>query len=383
MIAAQQGILEYLHSRRRESIDFLKRLVSIETPSLVPESQREAQEMLAKALREAGFRTKLIPGKRSGGVLYGRPKRRRRGQAVQMLIGHSDTVWPLGTIREMPVVEEDGKLSGPGVFDMKTGLVQIVFALKALAELGLDPPLTPVVAINSDEEVGSPDSRRAIVRFARRAARVFVLEPALGPQGKLKTARKGVGSVAVTVKGKAAHAGLEPEKGASAILELSYVIRKLFDLNDPARGITVNVGVVQGGLRPNVIAPESRAAVDVRVWTMEDARRIEGAIRGIVATTPGVDLEIEFRAWQRPLERTERNRALWRLAVERASDLGFELEEGRAGGASDANTTTAYAPTLDGLGAVGDGAHARHEFIYTDRLVERTALLALLLMSKA
>ena len=134
--------------------------------------------------------------------------------------------------------------------------------------------MTPVVAINSDEEVGSPDSRRAIVRFARRAARVLVLEPALGPQGKLKTARKGVGSVGVTVKGKAAHAGLEPEKGASAILELSYLIRKLFDLNDPARGITVNVGVVEGGLRPNVIAPESRAAVDVRVWTMEDARRI-------------------------------------------------------------------------------------------------------------
>ena len=193
----------------------------------------------------------------------------------------------------------------------------------------------------------------------------------MGLDGKLKTARKGVGRFTVTVKGKAAHAGLNPESGASAILELSYVIQKLFALNDPEKGVTVNVGTIDGGLSSNVVAPESRASVDVRVVTAEDARRIEQSIRALQPVTPGVSLEIEGRIGRSPMERTPANQALWRSSQGDRSGMGLDLEQGLAGGGSDGNTTSLYTATLDGLGAVGDGAHARHEFVFCDRMAER------------
>jgi glutamate carboxypeptidase len=199
--------------------------------------------------------------------------------------------------------------------------------------------------------------------------------------GKLKTARKGVGRFTVVVKGKAAHAGLDPGAGASAILELSYVIQKLFALNDPQKGITVNVGMIDGGLRPNVIAPESRAMVDVRMLTREDARYIEEQIRALRPVSPDITLEIEGRISRVPMEHTPRNRALWETAKQLGRELDLDLADGVAGGASDGNTTSLWTATLDGLGAVGDGAHARHEFIYFDKLIERGALLALLLLA--
>jgi glutamate carboxypeptidase len=203
----------------------------------------------------------------------------------------------------------------------------------------------------------------------------------LGPEGKLKTARKGVGKFVVTVKGKAAHAGLDPEAGASAILELSHQVQRLFDLNDPARQVSVNVGIISGGVRPNVIAPESRAVVDVRVPDAAGAERITADIYGLVAVTKGVSLEISGAVERTPLERNARNQALWRGARELAETLGLQLEEGFAGGGSDGNLTSPVAATLDGLGAVGDGAHAVHEHINVPRSLERCALLAMLMMA--
>ncbi len=376
------AIRERLAKRRDDFVDFVWQLSAIESPSLVPETQTQVLAVLDRELRRLGWRTRCQGGKRSGGFLVasdptgdGRPK--------QLLLGHCDTVWPLETLREMPLQRDGNIIRGPGVFDMKAGLAQIVFALDTLRELQLQPPVAPMALINSDEEIGSHDSEPTIRELAAAADRVLVLEPALGRGGQLKTARKGVGQFTVKVKGKAAHAGLEPEQGHSAILELSYLIQELFSLNDHDSGVTVNVGMVDGGMRPNVVAPDSRAVIDVRVLTQEDARRIEQAILNLKPVTPGVSLEITGSVARPPLERTERNRRLWEVAHEKGLQLGLELEEATAGGASDGNTTSLYTATLDGLGAVGGGAHAQHEFVVIDKTLERTALLALLLLEPA
>ena len=241
---------------------------------------------------------------------------------MQLLLGHCDTVWPPGTLKKMPVDFEDDLVKGPGVYHMKGGLAQMVFALRALHDLDLEPTVAPVVFVNSDEEVGSLDSTRHIRRLARVAQRAFVMEPSLGPSGKLKTARKGVGRFTVVVEGEPAHAGLDPEGGASAILELSYLIQALFALNEPARGITVNVGTVDGGLSPNVVAPEGRAVVDVRVPTRQDARRVQQSILDLEPVTPGMKLRIEGTIGRLPMEPTPatagsgRRRAGWgRISV--------------------------------------------------------------------
>ncbi len=209
----------------------------------------------------------------------------------------------------------------------------------------------------------------------------MVMEPSLGLSGKIKTARKGVGRFEVIVTGKAAHAGLDPGAGASAILELSHVIQKLFELNDPEHGTSVNVGVIDGGIRPNMVAPESRAVIDVRVETKADAERVEAAIRGIETVTPGVSLVIEGPSDVHRWSDTDQNQRLWRIAQELGEDLDLILEQGTAGGGSDGNTTSLFTATIDGMGAVGDGAHAHHEYIYLNLLPVRCALLTLLLLA--
>jgi glutamate carboxypeptidase len=336
---------------------------------------------LAQALEDLQYRTRRVRGRSGAPHLFAVPKARTRGSPMQMLIGHCDTVWPVGTLQQMPFAAGDEVVKGPGVYDMKAGLVQMLFAVKALRDLQLEPTVAPVLFINSDEEIGSRESTRYIRALARIADRALVLEPSLGAHGQLKTARKGVGRFTVRVKGKAAHAGLDPAAGASAILELSHVIQALFAMNDADRGITVNVGMIDGGLSPNVVAPVSSATVDVRVLTEADARRIEAQIEDLAPATPGVTLEIEGGIGRPPMERTPRNRVLWQLAQERARLLGMELTEGAAGGGSDGNTTSLYTATLDGLGAVGDGAHAAHEFVYLKSIAERAALLALLMLA--
>ena len=378
-----RSILAWLQSQQAEMVAFLSDLARDESPSDVPDSQKSVFGLLADALSDLGFRVRLLRGKSSGGQLYASPLLRRRGQPRQLLIGHCDTVWPTGTLGEMPVEENEGKLKGPGVYDMKAGLTQIVFALRALRRQGRAPGVTPLIFINSDEEIGSEDSLQRIINLARVACRAFVMEPSLGIGGQLKTARKGVGQYTVHIRGKAAHAGLDPQAGASAILELSHVIQTLFGLNDIQRGTTVNVGVIDGGIRPNVVAPVSRAQVDVRVLTGEEAQRIDGAIRGLQPQTPNVSLQISGGINRPPMERTPGNQQLWEMARELGSDLGVELQQGTAGGASDGNFTSLYIPTLDGLGAVGDGAHASHEFVFVEKLPERTALLSLLLLAPA
>ncbi len=369
-------LLQHVRQQRDEMVDYVRALTLAESPTTVPESQAEVRELLTGGLERAGYAVRHLPGRATGGQLFARPVERERGRPLQLVLGHMDTVWPLGTLTDMPLEVDEDVIRGPGTFDMKVGLAQIVFALQALKDLDVVPSVVPVVLLTSDEEIGSPESERHIIRLAKRVVRALVPEPALGPTGKLKTRRRGIAHYTLQVIGKEAHAGLDPDSGASAILELSYVIQKLHALADRDRGITVNVGVIEGGTRSNVIAPSSRAEVDVRVWTAEDAARIESAIRSLEPTVPGTRIEIEGLVGRAPMERTPRNALLWKAAEGLATRLGIELEEGDSGGGSDGNLTSLYTATLDGLGAVGDGAHARHEFAYIDAMLERAALLA-------
>jgi glutamate carboxypeptidase len=378
---AGSSILEHLRRREAEMARLLMRLVQAESPSPDPQAQAAVQAILRTELERLGYVVRHIRGRGSGGQILAIPHSRRKSRPTQLMIGHSDTVWPAGTLERMPAVIRNGRLHGPGSYDMKGGLVNIVFALKALAALGLEPEVTPLVFINSDEETGSHDSMPHVKRLARACERVYVLEPALGPHGKLKTERKGNGFFEVRVAGRAAHAGLEPHKGASAILELSMVIQRLFALNDPERGITVNVGTIDGGLRTNVVAPESRATVDVRILRQEDARRLEKQILSLEATTPGTELVVTGAMNRPPMEKTPGNQLLWRMAREAGKELGLDLQEGTSGGGSDGNISSLFSPTLDGLGPRGDGSHAVHEHVVVSSMPERAALLALILVA--
>jgi glutamate carboxypeptidase len=376
-------ILDHLLPRRGDMQTLLEILVQMETPSTDPASQGPILHLLRQEFRQRDFRVRLLPGRRTGGHLFAVPDSRRSHQPAQMLVGHCDTVWPMGTLAEMPLAVDQDKLYGPGSYDMKAGLVMLLFAIEAVQELQGELAIAPVVFVNSDEEIGSGESTRYVRRLAQGCDRALIFEPSLGPRGHLKTARKGVGRFTITVHGQAAHAGLDPEKGASAILELSHVIQRLFALNDPDRGITVNVGTIDGGIRANMIAPQSKAVVDVRVLHQEDVPRIEAAIHSLQPITPNTRLEITGRIGRPPMEKTPGNQALWHLVQAAADDLGFSLDQATAGGGSDGNTTSLYTPTLDGLGAVGDNAHAWGEFVYLDSLVERTALAAKLLVAPA
>ena len=375
------ALLDWLRDRTIAMCSLLERLARAESPSRAPDAHRKAFVLLAGELEAIGYLVKAVPGREVGDHLYARPAARERNAPYQLLVGHLDTVWPVGTVETMPVWVDDGELRGPGVVDMKGGLVQMVFALKALAALRLKPPFAPVVHVASDEEVGSVDSKRHLIRLARGAARAFVLEPAFGSAGKLKTARKGAGHFRIVVKGRAAHAGVAPEEGLSAILELSHQIQRLFALNDPSRGITVNVGTIDGGLRSNVVAPEAAADVDVRVPTLAAAGEVEAAIRGLEPVGAGVKLEVEGGFGRPPMEATPRNLQLMHQAQSLGQLLGLPLEATSVGGASDGNYTSLYTATLDGLGSVGDGAHAADERVVVVRMPERAALLALLLLA--
>jgi glutamate carboxypeptidase len=374
-------VLHEVRWRRQQFLSLLETLCRAESPSLDPVAQQAVHAVLADNLEALGYAVRRLPARRGGAHLLGRPRRRARGAPLQLVVGHYDTVWPAGTLATMPFAVEGDRARGPGVYDMKGGLAQIVIALATLRGLGLEPALTPVVLVNADEEVGSRDSGRHVRRLARVAARALVLEPSLGVDGRLKTERKGVARYTVTVKGRAAHAGLDPTAGASAILELSHVIQALFAMNDPALGVTVNVGTIDGGLRPNVVAPESRAVVDVRTRTLEDAARIDAAIRALEPVTAGTSLVVEGGVGRPPLEPTPRNQALFETARALGAQVDLRLAGGLAGGGSDGSTASQHTATLDGLGPVGDGAHAAHEYLEIGPTLDRAALLALLLLA--
>lgn len=371
-----------LHSCREEKrwfLNLLEDLVSIETPPHEARTHRKLFVRLEEELHNLSFNTKMYPGQKSGGQLFAR-KKEQAECGYQLMLGHIDTVWPAGTLEGMPFERRDNIVSGPGIYDMKAGITMMLAALRALQKNGIPPFLQPVLFINSDEETGSRESKSRISLLARAMKRVYVLEPSLDRDGKLKTRRKGVGHFDIRVKGRSSHAGLEPEKGRSAILELSFLIQKLFDLNDPENGITVNVGKIDGGIRTNVVAPESSADVDVRVLNQQDARQVEHQIRSLTGSNDEVSVEITGGFGREPMVQNRRNRRLWKAAKEYAGMLDLELGEGTSGGASDGNLTSRYAATLDGLGAVGEGAHSPDEKIYLEETIQRTALLALLLL---
>ncbi|MGI9517379.1 MAG: M20 family metallopeptidase [Pirellulaceae bacterium] len=373
------AIHEALIAKNECMIAFLRRLVETESHSHDQSALSRVLGLLEDKWKSLGWVTRRIRGHKSGGHLFARPARRPRHRPVQVMIGHCDTVWPPETLQTMPIRFSEDRLHGPGIFDMKAGLTQMVFAMETIQELSIQPQVTPVVFVNSDEEVGSRESTPWIRRLARLADRALILEPPL--EGKLKTTRKGIGRFTIAVKGKPAHAGLDPGKGASAILELSHLIQKLFALNDLERGISVNVGKIDGGISANVIAPESKAVIDVRVPTQDDAADITERIYGLKSENPDVEIHVEGRIGRPPMEATPRNRRLWEQARAAGQALGMELQESSAGGGSDGNTTSQYTATLDGLGTVGDGAHAVHEHIEAFHIVERTALLAVLLLA--
>jgi glutamate carboxypeptidase len=287
-----------------------------------------------------------------------------------LLLGHMDTVWPAGEIVSRPFKIADGRAQGPGVFDMKAGIVLMWLALGALKH----KPVT--VLLTSDEEIGSPSSREDIENEALQCKVVLVLEPSL-PGGALKTARKGNGRFTIKAIGRAAHAGIEPEKGVNAIEELSHHILRVQGMTDLNRGTTVTVGVVQGGTRSNVVPAEAAAEVDVRVTSMEEAERVATSIKNLTPKIPEARLEIRGSMNRPPMERTADTARLFHLARKLSAEIGIDLKEGATGGASDGNFTSAVGiPTLDGLGAVGGGAHAVEEWVEIDSLPARAALVA-------
>lgn len=378
-------IRHWMDEHTGEMRDLLIRLVEAESPTPDAEAQAGPQRILREAYEGFGYQVRLLAGDGDavGGQLLARPPRARRTPDYQLVVGHSDTVWDRGTLRTMPIEIRNGLMYGPGTFDMKSGLVQMLFAIRAVTELGWTPEVTPVAWINSDEEIGSPWSDRRTVRLARHADRALIIEPASGPDGRIKTGRKGNGSYQAVVRGKEAHAGLDPEAGAHAILAAAGLIERLEGLNDLPRGKTVNVGVIEGGTRPNIIPGECRFTIDFRAETCADLESLVVSIESLETEIVGTTVEFDGGIERGPLERTPRNRRLWEAVRKAGSALGLQLEEVFVGGGSDGNITSEYTATVDGLGPVGAGAHARDEHVALDSLPERGALLALLLMEPA
>lgn len=373
------NVLESFRQQLPEMLRLLQQLVELESPSTDKVAVDGLIVWLAEQVRQFGGQPQVVGLAERGNHLiatFG------RGSEQLLLLCHVDTVWGLGEVQRRPFRLADGKAFGPGIFDMKAGSVQALFALKWLIEQGWPLNCRVVILFNSDEELGSPTSRQLIEQLAQQSRAVFVLEPAVAPQGALKTSRKGVGRFDVAVQGIAAHAGADPQKGASAVLELAKQTLWLHGQNDFERGTTVNVGVIQGGTRSNVVAQAARAEVDLRVATLAEAERVVPAILSRQAETSGTTVTISGGLNRPPMERSPQVVRLYQLAEQLAAELGIEICEGSTGGGSDGNFTAALGvPTLDGLGAVGDGGHALHEFLYVEKIPERTALLAKLLQS--
>jgi glutamate carboxypeptidase len=357
----------------------LRDLVEIESPSDSKQAVDQAVEYVASLSTSLGGRVKLHKQKEFGNIAEIRFGSARGSRKPVLLLGHLDTVWPMGTLQAMPWREKDGRFWGPGVLDMKAGVVMALVAVRALGELGISRPVT--LLLNSDEEVGSPVSRPITERLALASEAVLVLEPAQGLA--CKTARKGVGDYRLEVKGVAAHSGVDFASGHSAILELARLLQKVEGFTDLRIGRTVNPGVIGGGTRSNVIAQDAWAEVDVRIAKASDAARVEKLFRGLRCADPKCRLSISGGINRPPMERKPGTVALYNQARALAAEVGFQLDEAATGGGSDGNFTAALGiPTLDGLGAVGEGAHAAHESIVIEHLVPRTALLAALIANR-
>ena len=370
------SLLDGANAARTWLLELLEALVRAESPTTDKQAVDACGRLLADRLREIGARVEMLPQTEAGAhvrATFGDSSRR-----PLLILGHFDTVWPLGQIQRMPFAKENGRLHGPGIYDMKAGIAVSLLAMRLLSEPGAEPPAVTMLW-TTDEETGSRTSRRAIEDAARGSRAVLVLEPSL-PGGAIKTRRKGCGEFTLTVHGVAAHAGIEPQRGVNAIHELAHQIAAIQQLQDMERGVSVNVTVVSGGGRTNVVPDRARASIDVRVPSMEEARRIESGLSGLRAHLPGSRLELAGGFGRPPLERTQQVAQLYAVAQAVSGELGRRLGEGGTGGGSDGNFTAAMGvPTLDGLGPQGDGAHALHEHVIQADLPWRAAFLAGLL----
>lgn len=365
-------LLSFARSKQKEIIAFIRELVECESPSNDAAALRRFADLFASRTADVAKVRAL-----DGGHLrceFKLPGRKKEGRILAL--GHSDTVWPLGALKTMPFREKDCRLWGPGVLDMKSGLAFFVYAMRGLRELNIPVSRSVMLQINADEEIGSESSRRYTEEAARQSDFVLVLEPGTGLDGKLKTSRKGVGEYTVVVRGRAAHAGIDFSAGASAILELARQIERIAGFTRLERGITVNPGIIQGGTRTNVVAAEARAEIDVRIIKGGDAGWIDRQFRRLKPFDQRCSIEVTGGLNRPPMERSREIAALFREARRLARDLGVDLEESATGGGSDGNFTAALGvPTLDGLGGVGEGAHAASESILIDRIADRTALI--------
>jgi glutamate carboxypeptidase len=372
--------LAFARLKQREIVALIRELVECESPSDDARAVDRFVELISARVAGLG---KVVTF--SGGQ-YGRQLQCEfklpgpRKQGCILVLGHSDTVWPVGTLRTMPFREADGRLWGPGVLDMKSGIAFLLYAVQALRELDIPVRRTVMLQLNSEEEIGSPSSRGLTENAARASNAVLVLEPGTGLVGRLKTARKGVGVYRVEVKGVAAHAGVDFTAGASAIVELVKQVDKISRFTKLGRGLTVNAGVISGGTRSNVVAAEAAAEIDFRVAHLRDVGPLDRRFRALKPFDRRCSIAVSGGLNRPPMERTAGVARLFRTARTLARDLGIELEESMTGGGSDGNFTAALGvPTLDGLGGVGEGAHAPNESILVDRIADRTALIARLL----
>ncbi len=380
--------LEFATGSQPEMLSVLRGLVERETPTSDKPALDRCGEYLAGHFERVGGKVKFHRQPRAGNHLEvnfaanggaGRAK-----SAPILLLGHFDTVWERGTLARMPYRVADGRVWGPGVFDMKSGVTMMMFAMAGLHAVHGDLRRPVTILLTTDEEVGSATSRSIVESVARRCAAVLVCEPAQGLDGAVKTWRKGVGDYTIRVTGKAAHSGVDFEKGASAIAELARQITAITGFTDLQRGVTVNPGIISGGTRSNVIAAEALTEVDVRIKKMSDAAYLEKKFHGLRAFDRRCQVEVSGGVNRPPMERSAKVLRLYREARRLAGVMGFDLQEMGTGGGSDGNFTAALGiPTLDGLGGVGEGAHALNESILLAELPRRTALLAAMIDSAA
>jgi glutamate carboxypeptidase len=374
-------LLDWLVPQLPNMLRTLETFVRTESPSTEKAAADVCARVIAAEWSKRGVPVELLEQKNRGAHLrisYVPAKAKPRSQLL--VLGHYDTVYASGTLAKMPFRTAAGRVYGPGAFDMKAGIVQALFALDAIQQVGAALTKKIVFLWTSDEEIGSESSRKLLEAEAKRGDAVFVLEPALGTKGLLKTARKGVGEAEIIVRGRASHAGLAPEKGVNAIHELAMQIARVREWNDLRRGVSVNVGQVAGGTRPNVIPDHARAVLDLRALRVVDMRKIEKQLRGLRPVLPGAKLTVCGGFNRAPLER-EQSSELFQRATVLAKRMGLTIGEATAGGGSDGNLTAALGiPTLDGLGAVGDGAHSPAEYIVARAMPRRAALLASLLL---
>ncbi|MEW6210275.1 MAG: M20 family metallopeptidase [Acidobacteriota bacterium] len=374
-----RSLLSYFDARSAEILEFIKWLVNQESMSREAEANRRLAENLSERFSQFGAAVDLIREPHSGGILLARCNASNSHEKQLLVVGHLDTVWPIGTLASRPFRVEDDRAYGPGIFDMKAGVAIAAYALAAIKELNGETRRAVTFLMTCDEETGSHYSRDVIEDEGRRSYAALVLEPPI-PGGIIKTGRKGVGEFEVIVRGRPAHAGNDPRGGISAVTEMAHQILAINALNDYDRGTTLNVGVVRGGVLSNVIAAEARAAVDLRFETVAEGERIIEAMQRLSPVVEGARIEVRGGINRPPLVRTENIGLLFDHAKAMAAEVGFELEEGAVGGGSDGNFIAALGvPVLDGLGVDGAGAHAEHEHIIISDIPRRAAMLTKLI----